>query len=112
MDLGEFTCSGCACRYANASSFKRQTAYQCSLVLRDLLRPYMLRRLKADVELHLPSKTEKVCSDAPLTSHVHVLLTLYWAQVLFCHLTDAQRDAYEDFLEGDQAPSATFVLTS
>ena len=67
--------------YANASSFKRQTAYQCSLVLRDLLRPYMLRRLKADVALHLPSKTEKV---------------------LFCHLTDAQRDAYEEFLDSDQ----------
>ena len=66
--------------YANASAFKVQAAYQCSVVLRDLIRPYLLRRTKADVQLCLPDKSE---------------------QVLFCQLTDAQREAYENFLQTD-----------
>ena len=66
--------------YANASTFKVQAAYQCSVILRDLIRPYLLRRTKADVSLNLPTKSE---------------------QVLFCQLTDAQRDAYEHFLRSD-----------
>ncbi|KAL1495448.1 hypothetical protein AB1Y20_016816 [Prymnesium parvum] len=66
--------------YANASNFKVQAAYQCSLVLRDLIRPYLLRRLKADVELNLPNKSE---------------------QVLFCQLTSEQRTVYENFLQSD-----------
>ena len=48
--------------YANASNFKVQASYQCSLVLRDLIRPYLLRRLKVDVELNLPDKSEQVLS--------------------------------------------------
>lgn len=66
--------------YANASNFKVQAGYQCSLVLRDMIRPYLLRRLKADVELNLPNKSE---------------------QVLFCQLTDEQRDTYEEFVQSD-----------
>ena len=66
--------------YANASNFKVQAAYQCSVVLRDLIRPYLLRRTKADVQLCLPDKSE---------------------QVLFCQLTDEQRDTYELFLRSD-----------
>ena len=46
--------------YANASRFKVQAAYQCSLVLRSLIRPHLLRRLKADVDIELPDKTEQV----------------------------------------------------
>ena len=46
--------------YANASAFKVQAAYQCSVVLRDLIRPYLLRRTKDDVQLHLPDKSEQV----------------------------------------------------
>jgi hypothetical protein len=46
--------------YANASEFKVQTAARCSMVLRDLLRPYLLRRMKADVKLAMPDKSEKV----------------------------------------------------
>ena len=42
---------------ANASAFKVQAAYQCSVVLRDLIRPYLLRRTKADVQLGLPAKS-------------------------------------------------------
>ena len=46
--------------YANASRFKVQAAYQCSLVLRSLIRPHLLRRTKADVQLRLPDKSEQV----------------------------------------------------
>ena len=54
-----------------------QTAYQCACVLRDLINPYLIHRLKADVANQLPKKTE---------------------QVLFCNLTKEQRQRYEDFL--------------
>jgi len=37
-----------------------QTAFKCALVLRDLIRPYLLRRLKSGVMTSLPSKTEQV----------------------------------------------------
>jgi DNA excision repair protein ERCC-6 len=66
--------------YANASAFRVQSAYQCSVVLRDLIRPYLLRRTKADVQLGLPDRSE---------------------QVLFCQLSDEQRSAYEHFLRSD-----------
>lgn len=37
-------------------------AYRCALVLRDLIQPYLLRRLKKDLEdvIRLPQKTEQV----------------------------------------------------
>ncbi len=63
--------------YANASPLQVSTAYRCAVVLRDLVAPYLLRRMKADVALALPRKTE---------------------QVLFCPLTAPQRDAYRAFL--------------
>jgi hypothetical protein len=43
------------------------------VVLRDLISPYLLRRRKADVATQLPKKTETV---------------------LFCSLTERQRDLY------------------
>lgn len=49
------------------------TACRCAVVLRDLISPYLLRRRKADVATQLPKKTETV---------------------LFCSLTEAQRDLY------------------
>ncbi|CCG84055.1 protein of unknown function [Taphrina deformans PYCC 5710] len=63
--------------YANASNVQVQTAYKCACVLRDLINPYLLRRMKADVAADLPKKSE---------------------QVLFCKLTDQQREEYEIFL--------------
>lgn len=36
------------------------TAYQCAVVLRDIIAPYLLRRRKADVNTQLPKKTEQV----------------------------------------------------
>jgi len=58
-----------------------QTAYRCACVLRDTISPYLLRRHKADVKIQLPSKNE---------------------QVLFCRLTDIQREMYEDYLKSPE----------
>ena len=56
------------------------TAYRCAVVLRDLIGPYLLRRLKVDVARDLPKKTE---------------------QVLFCRLTPDQQEAYESYIHSD-----------
>jgi DNA excision repair protein ERCC-6 len=63
--------------YTSASNVQVQLAYKCALVLRDLINPYVLRRLKKDVMPSLPKKTE---------------------QILFCHLTDLQRKKYQEYL--------------
>eukprot|EP01135_Chromosphaera_perkinsii_P008600 Nk52_evm42s1401 gene=Nk52_evmTU42s1401 len=64
--------------YANASSVQVQTAYKCACVLRDVINPYLLRRLKQDVKLELPEKKE---------------------QILFCKLTPHQRRIYKQIIE-------------
>ncbi|KAK7393386.1 hypothetical protein VNO78_21939 [Psophocarpus tetragonolobus] len=63
--------------YTNASPLQVSTAYRCAVVLRDLIMPYLLRRMKADVNAQLPKKTE---------------------HVLFCSLTSEQISAYRAFL--------------
>ncbi|XP_058197146.1 protein CHROMATIN REMODELING 8 [Rhododendron vialii] len=63
--------------YANASPLQVSTAYRCAVVLRDLVMPYLLRRMKADVNAQLTKKTE---------------------HVLFCSLTPEQRSVYRAFL--------------
>ncbi|KAG9326228.1 hypothetical protein KVV02_001112 [Mortierella alpina] len=70
--------------YANASNIQVQTAYKCAVVLRDLINPYLLRRMKADVATDMPKKSE---------------------QVLFCKLTPPQRAAYEDFIKSNELSS-------
>jgi DNA excision repair protein ERCC-6 len=70
--------------YANATNIQVQTAYKCAVVLRDLINPYLLRRMKNDVAADLPRKSE---------------------QVLFCKLTDVQRSAYEEFLGSNEMDS-------
>ncbi|KAG0046108.1 hypothetical protein BGZ83_008703 [Gryganskiella cystojenkinii] len=70
--------------YANASNVQVQTAYKCAVVLRDLINPYLLRRMKVDVATDMPKKSE---------------------QVLFCKLTPPQRAAYEDFLRSNELTS-------
>jgi DNA excision repair protein ERCC-6 len=67
--------------YANATNIQVQTAYKCAVILRDLINPYLLRRMKSDVAADLPRKSE---------------------QVLFCRLTEYQRHAYEDFIGGSE----------
>lgn len=63
--------------YTNASRSEVYTAYRCAVTLRQLVSPYMLRRMKSDVALDLPEKQE---------------------QVLFCRLTLEQRQAYQHHL--------------
>ncbi|XP_019188435.1 PREDICTED: protein CHROMATIN REMODELING 8 [Ipomoea nil] len=63
--------------YANATPLQVSTAYRCAVVLRDLIMPYLLRRMKADVNAQLPKKTE---------------------HVIFCSLTSVQRSIYQAFL--------------
>lgn len=63
--------------YANATNFQVQTGYRCAVALRDLISPYLLRRIKADVAKDLPEKKE---------------------MVLFCKLTQVQRRKYLEFL--------------
>ncbi|KAL7584431.1 hypothetical protein Lser_V15G41839 [Lactuca serriola] len=67
--------------YANASPLQVSTAYRCAVVLRDLIMPYLLRRMKADVNAQLPTKTE---------------------HVLFCSLTADQRCLYRAFLASSE----------
>uniref|UniRef100_A0A8C7IFH6 DNA excision repair protein ERCC-6 n=1 Tax=Oncorhynchus kisutch TaxID=8019 RepID=A0A8C7IFH6_ONCKI len=69
--------------YSNASPVQVQTAYKCACVLRDTINPYLLRRMKADVKanLSLPDKNE---------------------QVLFCRLTEAQREVYQGYLDSKE----------
>ncbi|KAI9475140.1 DNA repair protein rhp26, partial [Coemansia mojavensis] len=64
--------------FASANPLQVRAAYRCACVLRDLIEPYLLRRLKADVAKDLPKKSE---------------------QVLFCRLTPMQRTAYAEFLK-------------
>ncbi|NXX90220.1 ERCC6 protein, partial [Centropus bengalensis] len=69
--------------YSNASPVQVKTAYKCACVLRDTINPYLLRRMKADVKmsLSLPDKNE---------------------QVLFCRLTDEQRQVYQNFINSKE----------
>ena len=64
--------------YANATEAQVVTAYKCACVLRDLITPYLLRRLKKDVSTTLPKKDE---------------------QVLFCTLSAEQRFVYKEYLK-------------
>lgn len=66
--------------YANATDIQVQIAYKCSCVLRDTIKPFLLRRTKAEVnnKLKLPDRSE---------------------QVLFCKLTEKQRKLYQYYLD-------------
>lgn len=66
--------------YANATELQITTAYKCATILKDTITPYLLRRMKADIQSHisLPDKNE---------------------QVLFCRLTEEQKTMYRGYLE-------------
>ncbi|XP_014231795.1 DNA excision repair protein ERCC-6-like [Trichogramma pretiosum] len=68
--------------YANASRLQEITAFQVATMLKEAITPYMLRRTKYDVQHHinLPTKNE---------------------QVLFCSLTEEQRELYEAHLRSE-----------
>ena len=67
--------------YVNANRLQVQMAYRCATVLRGVIEQYILRRLKTTVADELPEKTE---------------------EVLFCRLTELQRQKYNDFLSSDE----------
>lgn len=67
--------------YANATNLQIMTAQKCAETLKDTISPYLLQRLKVDVAADLPKKSE---------------------QVLFCKLTQPQREAYERFLKSEE----------
>lgn len=64
--------------YSTASKGQVHMAYKCSLVLRGIVAPYLLRRFKKDVAKQLPEKNE---------------------QILFVKLTKDQREKYIKFLK-------------
>lgn len=78
--LGQFAIPITQGGYANATDMQVQIAYKCACVLRDTVKPFLLRRTKAEVnsKLKLPERSE---------------------QVLFCKLTDKQRKLYQHFLD-------------
>jgi DNA excision repair protein ERCC-6 len=63
--------------YKRASGQELSTAYRCAVMLRDMISPYILRRMKADVDCVLPDKKE---------------------EVLFCPLTHEQREQYRSYI--------------
>ncbi|KAL6530232.1 Protein CHROMATIN REMODELING 8 [Orobanche hederae] len=67
--------------YANTTPLQVSTAYRCAVVLRDLIMPHLLRRMKMDVDAQLPKKTE---------------------HVLFCSLSLEQRSVYRAFLASSE----------
>ncbi|KAL2182022.1 SNF2 family N-terminal domain-containing protein [Thermothelomyces heterothallicus CBS 202.75] len=67
--------------YANATNLQIMTAQKCAETLKDAISPYLLQRLKVDVAADLPRKSE---------------------QVLFCKLSQSQREAYELFLKSEE----------
>lgn len=72
--------------YANATELQEATALEIAKALKNLITPYMLRRTKAEVQEHikLPEKNE---------------------QVLFCALSQEQRDLYMGYLMGSTVRS-------
>ncbi|KAL5594658.1 hypothetical protein BROUX41_001574 [Berkeleyomyces rouxiae] len=64
--------------HRNATNLAIMTAEKCARTLRETVKPYMLRRIKADVADSLPPKSE---------------------QVFFCKLTPQQEETYINFIE-------------
>jgi DNA excision repair protein ERCC-6 len=95
--------------FANATQGQLHVAYACAVALRDIICEHMLRRMKAQVKIFLPKKTDEVvlCRitdlqvQHELKSHSHKsnepLFNLTIIQIqLFHHLTSSlQRRLYE-----------------
>ncbi len=69
--------------YSNATDIQVQAAYKCATILKDTITPYLLRRNKADVKIaiQLPEKNE---------------------QVLFCRLSDEQKEQYLRYIKSSE----------
>lgn len=70
--------------YTNASLFQVQTSYKCACTLRDLIKPFLLRRLKRNVLMNNKSLPEKK------------------EEIVFCKITPYQRKLYESFIFSDE----------
>lgn len=70
--------------YANASETAIQTGVRAATALKEMIDPFLMRRLKADVAADLPKKSEKV---------------------VFCDLSDDQVRLYLEFLESENMKS-------
>ena len=66
--------------YVNATHLQIQAAHKCSQKLKDLIEPFLLRRIKSQVAKQLPEKTEKI---------------------IFCPLTDCQLRLYGEYLQSN-----------
>ena len=115
----------CVCACACVLFLQVQTAYRCACVLRDTINPYLLRRLKADVKIQLPSKNEQVRWQEKreggggseggsnvqqsvytrTSGMLHTIMIFNMSQVLFCKLTDYQQELYEDYVTGPDVAS-------
>lgn len=67
--------------YANASNLDVKIGYQKAVILKELIQPFLLRRVKMDVARDLPSKHE---------------------YVLMCRLTQYQKEKYIEFLKSTE----------
>jgi DNA excision repair protein ERCC-6 len=69
--------------FMNASKLQYEIAIRCAATLQRIVRPYLLRRRKADLALiaKLPAKTERV---------------------LFCTISDRQRDIYKEIISSNE----------
>lgn len=72
--------------YSNANEVQVATAFKCATILRDIINPFLLRRMKDDVKTHLnlPEKNE---------------------QVLFCKMTDEQKGLYINYINSREIES-------
>ncbi|KRZ12360.1 DNA excision repair protein ERCC-6 [Trichinella zimbabwensis] len=69
--------------YATATALQVRTAYKCAFILRNAIAPYLLRRMKSEVqaEVNLPSKKE---------------------HILFCQLTGPQKSLYKQYANSEE----------
>ena len=67
--------------YKNSSALQVHVALKCSQLLKSIISPYLLRRIKEDVKLQMPTQSE---------------------QILFCKLSPFQRKMYSSYLDSDE----------
>ncbi|CAH0490141.1 unnamed protein product [Peronospora farinosa] len=79
--------------YATATKMQVLMAYKCALALKDLIKPFLLRRTKQEV----------LTSGA--SGEMGTLLPAKQEQIIFCRLTTRQRALYKRFLASPEVAS-------
>jgi DNA excision repair protein ERCC-6 len=77
--------------YSNASIFQVQTSYKCACTLRDLIKPFILRRLKRNV----------LNSKSAIGNDSNSYLPEKREEIVFCRITAYQRALYEAFISSE-----------